>query len=58
MTVIRHCRHCAGACAGDCLMPGSERACIHRSAMSLTAGQRLALLRTRAFWRRVFWGVR
>jgi hypothetical protein len=53
-----HCRHCYGACPGNCLLPGTEGLCIHRPAPKLTAGQRLALLRTRRFWHRVLRGTR
>jgi len=53
-----HCRHCYGACPGNCLLPGTEGLCIHRPAPKLTPGQRLALLRTRRFWLRVLRGTR
>jgi hypothetical protein len=52
-----HCRHCYGDCGGGCLLPGGGGLCIHMPAPKLTAGRRLALLRTRRFWRRVFRGV-
>jgi len=52
-----HCRHCLGDCGGDCLLPGGGERCIHRPAPRLSAGQRLALLRMRSFWHRVFWGI-
>jgi hypothetical protein len=53
-----HCRHCYGNCSGNCLLPGGGGLCIHRPALRLTVRQRLALVRTRGFWRRVFWGSR
>jgi hypothetical protein len=53
-----HCRHCYGACPGNCLLPGTDGLCIHRPAPKLTPGQRLALLCTRRFWLRVLHGTR
>jgi len=53
-----HCRHCYGACPGNCLLPGTQGLCIHRPAPKLTPGQRLALLRTRRFWLRLLHGTR
>ena len=32
--------------------------CIHKPVPKLAVGERLTLLRTRRFWRRVFWGTR
>ncbi len=58
MPPAAHCRHCYGACPGNCLLPGTEGLCIHRPAPKLTPGQRLALLRTRRFWLRVLRGTR
>ena len=52
-----HCRHCYGNCPGTCLLPGGGT-CIHKPAQELTVGQWLALIRTRRFWRRAFWGNR
>ena len=52
-----HCRHCYGDCGGSCLLPGGGGLCIHKSAPKLTVGRRLALLRTRRFWLRIFRGV-
>ncbi len=51
-----HCRHCYGNCPGTCLLPGGGGTCIHKPAQKLTVGQWLALIRTRRFWRRAFWG--
>jgi len=53
-----HCRHCYGNCPGSCLLPGTDGLCIHKPTPKLTAGQRLALLRTRWFWHRVLRGTR
>ena len=58
MPAASHCRHCLGNCPGSCLLPGGAGLCIHQPTLKLTAGQRLAALRTRRFWRRVFWGSR
>ena len=58
MPVVAHCRHCLGDCGGDCLLPGGRGLCIHKPVPKLTVGERLTLLRTRRFWRRVFWGTR
>ena len=58
MPPAAHCRHCYGACPGNCLLPGGQGLCIHRPAPKLTPGQRLALLRTRRFWLRVLRGTR
>jgi hypothetical protein len=54
---MAHCRHCYGDCGGGCLLPGSEDRCIHKPVPKRTVGERLTLLRTRTFWRRVLWGV-
>ena len=53
-----HCRHCYGDCPGTCLLPGGGGLCIHKPAPTLTPGRRLALWRTRRFWRRVLRGDR
>jgi hypothetical protein len=58
MPTASHCRHCYGDCDGKCLIPGAGGLCIHKSSAKLTVVQRLALLRTGGFWRRVFWGDR
>jgi hypothetical protein len=55
--VVPHCRHCYGDCAGGCLLPGGTGLCIHKPVPTRTVSARLKLLRTRRFWRRVFWGV-
>ncbi len=57
MPAASHCRHCYGNCPGNCLLPGGSGGCIHKPAR-LTAAQRLARWRTRAFWRRVVRGLR
>jgi hypothetical protein len=56
----RHCRHCWGDCAGDCLLPGPAGAaglCIHQPNPSLPWPVRFRLLTTRQFWRRFFLGT-
>ena len=58
MSVLAHCRHCYGDCGGGCLLPGGGGGCIHKPVPKRTVGERLTLLRTKRFWRRVFWGVR
>jgi hypothetical protein len=39
------------------MLPGETGLCIHDSALKLTFRERLLLLGSRRFWRRVFWGV-
>jgi hypothetical protein len=56
LLVVAHCRHCYGDCNGECLLPGGEGRCIHKPVPKRTVGQRLAQLRTRQLWHRVFWG--
>jgi hypothetical protein len=59
MTRARHCRHCLGDCPGDCLLPGDAGdagLCIHKPAPAMSWRERLRLLGSRKFWRRVFWG--
>jgi hypothetical protein len=56
--MARHCRHCLGDCPGDCLLPGGRDPCIHEAARWFPGPQRLTLLRTGAFWRRLLWGPR
>ena len=46
MPVDRHCRHCAGNCSGDCLLPGDSGLCIHRPLPRLPLRVRLAADRT------------
>ena len=61
MPVMAHCRHCYGDCGGNCLLPGAAGGaglCIHQPVPDRTFGERLTLLRTRQFWRRILWGVR
>jgi len=58
MPAAAHCRHCYGDCSGGCLLPGGEGRCIHKPVPKRPAGERLTLLGTKRFWRRVFWGVR
>lgn len=52
---VRHCRHCAGGHAGECLLEHGR--CIHGWASKqhprVFSWQ---LLLTRAWWRRVLWG--
>jgi hypothetical protein len=55
---VRHCRHCLGDCAGDCLVDDTGL-CIHGTGKSrLPWRLRVRLLGSRRWWRRVFWGVR
>ena len=56
MPIDRHCRHCAGNCSGDCLLPGDSGLCIHRPLPQLPLRVRLRLIGTRRFWRRLLWG--
>ena len=58
MPSVRHCRHCLGDCPGDCLLPGDTGLCIHQPVPGLSWPDRLRLLASRRWWRRVFWGVR
>jgi hypothetical protein len=58
MPTPRHCRHCFGDCGGVCLLPGTDGLCIHHPVRRLSWGEWVRALRTRALWRRVFWGVR
>jgi hypothetical protein len=51
MRTARHCRHCLGGCAGDCLLPGDADLCIHRPVPRMPLRYRLGLLRRRRFWR-------
>jgi hypothetical protein len=60
MSVTRHCRHCWGNCAGECLLPGAAGdagLCIHRPNPPLSWPDRFRMLTTRGFWRRFFWGM-
>jgi len=52
-----HCRHCLGNCNGTCLLPGGSGLCIHNPLPSMPTRKLTLLLRSRRFWRRVFWGV-
>ena len=56
MPAVRHCRHCAGACSGDCLLPGDGGLCIHRPLPRRSLRAQLRLIGTGRFWRRLFWG--
>jgi hypothetical protein len=56
MPVDRHCRHCAGNCPGDCLLPGDSGLCIHHPLPRLPLRVRLRLIGSRRFWRRLLWG--
>jgi hypothetical protein len=58
VSLVPHCRHCYGDCGEGCLLPGGGGLCIHKPVPQRTAGERLALLRTRKFWRTIFWGDR
>jgi hypothetical protein len=56
MPSVRHCRHCLGDCAGDCLLPGDQGLCIHRPVPRRSARELLFSIRTRRFWHRVLFG--
>ena len=56
MSSVRHCRHCFGACSGNCLLPGDQGLCIHKPVPRRSAREWLFLMRTRRFWHRVLWG--
>jgi hypothetical protein len=52
----RHCSHCWGDCPGNCLLPGlagEQGLCIHQPVPSRTLRERLRLLQTGRFWRRL-----
>jgi hypothetical protein len=53
-----HCRHCWGNCSGTCMLPGLD-VCIHDVHRSphLPLPARLRAIRTRRFWRRLFYGI-
>jgi hypothetical protein len=53
-----HCRHCYGNCDGKCLLPGTEGLCIHSPVPRRSARDRVAVMRTRRFWRRLLAGTR
>jgi len=55
----RHCRHCWGNCAGGCLLPGLD-VCIHdvHRGPRLPARERLRVIGTARFWRRLLYGIR
>ena len=57
MPEIRHCRHCAGGCLGECLV-GDSGICIHGWNEKRRRQFTWQLLLTRRWWHRVFWGVR
>jgi hypothetical protein len=52
----RHCRHCLGDCPGDCLLPGQSGLCIHNPTPRMALRDRLLLIGSRRFWKRVLWG--
>jgi hypothetical protein len=54
---IRHCRHCWGGCPGDCLLPGDTGLCIHNPVPAMPFRDRVRLVGSRRFWRRLFWGI-
>ena len=54
--MIRHCRHCAGDCPGDCLLGESGR-CLHGWNEKRPRRFSWQLLLNRGWWRRVFWGA-
>jgi hypothetical protein len=56
MRAVRHCRHCLGDCAGDCLLPGGTGLCIHRPTRRLTFRERMRLLGSRRLWHGMLWG--
>jgi hypothetical protein len=54
----RHCRHCWGNCAGNCMLPGLD-VCIHdvHRGPRLPLSARLRAVRGRRFWRRLLFGI-
>gem|GEM_PF-1553907 len=59
MPSARHCRHCFGDCPGDCLRPGytaDTGLCIHNPFPRRPWQERVRLLGSRRWWRRVFLG--
>jgi hypothetical protein len=56
--MARHCRHCAGDCRGECILPWDPELCIHSPVRRIPLREWPAMLRTRRFWRRVLWGTR
>jgi hypothetical protein len=57
MPEIRHCRHCAGDCLGECLFDDSGR-CLHGWHKRPPRQFGWQLLVTRWLWHRVVWGSR
>ena len=49
MGAARHCRHCLGDCAGDCLLPGGGGLCIHNPTPRMPVRDRLLLIGSRKF---------
>ena len=59
MPSVGHCRHCFGACPGDCLLPGDTGetgVCIHNPVPRRPWRERLRLMGSRRWWRRLFVG--
>lgn len=52
-----HCRHCLGNCNGTCLLYGGSGLCIHNPIRRQPLRAWPRLVRSRRFWRRIFWGV-
>jgi hypothetical protein len=55
MSEIRHCRHCAGDCLGECLL-GEGGLCLHGWNEKPPRQFRWQVLLSRRLWHRVFWG--
>jgi hypothetical protein len=52
----RHCRHCAGACGGECIRGLPPGQCIHGWNGKRPRVFTWQVLLTRRWWRRVLWG--
>jgi hypothetical protein len=50
MASTRHCGHCLGDCAGDCLLPGDQDLCIHHPIPPIPLRGWLRLLLSKRFW--------
>jgi hypothetical protein len=55
MSPTRHCKHCWGDCPGDCLLPGVEGRCIHKTSSGPPLRDWPRVMITRRFWRWFLW---